>query len=242
MTDTILLVDDDADASLSLARALQTTSLDIAVERAATKAHALEIIEQKQPLVVVLDLCLDPQEGVESGFSTLKKSYQIAPHCRVIVLTGHGDFQYGIRALELGAASFLEKPADINHLKILIQDGLAQARIKQKALQTPQGDDSGIHSLLIGKSAAAIILKEEISYAAQNKLPVLLTGETGTGKSLCARTIHDLSSRSQQSFVRFQPGLQSSELVSSELFGHTKGAFTGATSDREGLLKSADSG
>lgn len=237
---SVLIVDDDQDALASLARAL---NLNCSIHLASNAKSALEKLEKAKPDVMILDLSLDDKLGVESGYSVLKSCQQLSTSCRTIVLTGHGTTEYGIRALQLGAASFLEKPADISHLRALVSDGIAQSNLKQAYLKIKDNSpEPGLEKLIVGSSPVANKIREDLKYAAFNNMPVLITGETGTGKGLCAKVIHDLSSRSKAQFVRYQPFLGSADLIASDLFGHRKGAFTGAEQNREGLLKFADQG
>jgi len=233
----ILLIDDDSDAVLSLSRLISSSDQGLSVSACTSEVKALELLKASNPAVLVLDLSLNEKEGVESGFRLLKKVLQIAPATRIIVLTGHGSIQHGVRALQLGAASFLEKPAETDHLLALIRDGIIQSNIRNEfeRLKLEKSHDL-LESIIIGESELTKKVRESIRYASQTPQPILITGETGTGKGLCASCIHRLSSRSNKSFVRFQPSFSNADLVGSELFGHKRGAFTGADQDRVGLL------
>ena len=143
----------------------------------------------------------------------------------------------------MGAASFLEKPADPIHLAALIKDAVKLARLKRDyfSLQSEQslpGDLLELHS----KSAAMQEALQTVAYAASTTQPVLILGETGTGKGVIAQAIHDATQKRRGAFIRFQPSFGGQDLVASELFGHKKGAFTGATEDRRGLIEEADGG
>jgi len=239
----LLIIDDDSDAVLSLSRLISSAAPELSVSACTTATKALELLEEKNPAVAILDLSLNEQEGVESGFQLLKEILRVIPSCRVIVLTGHGSIQHGVRALQLGAASFLEKPAEIDHLLALVIDGARQAEIRREFERLKhQGSHDLLDGMVLGESKAIEKVRESIRYAAQTPQAVLITGETGTGKGLCANSIHRLSSRSQQSFIRFQPSFSNADLVGSELFGHKKGAFTGADRDRAGLLEEVQGG
>ena len=128
-------------------------------------------------------------------------------------------------------------------LQALIDDGILQSNLKRSYEQIREsGQERELEDLIVGKSAAAQKLREEVLYAGQNKQAVFLNGETGTGKGLCARAIHDFGRRQEKSFVRYQPTFGTGDMVSSDLFGHSKGAFTGAIEDRRGLIEVADGG
>ncbi|MCB0309663.1 MAG: sigma-54-dependent Fis family transcriptional regulator [Bdellovibrionales bacterium] len=239
---TILLVDDDSEALLTLSKALSVMQLEARILAAGTAEKALALLQDSNPHVAVLDLCLDERVGVESGFKLLEQFAGHSPACRIIVLTGHGSIEHGVRAIQLGAASFIEKPADIPHLSALIKDGLTQAELKRSHDKLSAAPHQQLEELVVGDSPAMVKVRQEIEYAARTNQTVLICGETGTGKGLCARAIHECSSRSQNHFVRYQPNFNTPDLVSSELFGHVKGAFTGAERDRVGLLKLAHNG
>ncbi|MDZ4787008.1 MAG: sigma-54 dependent transcriptional regulator [bacterium] len=241
-TKNILLVDDDEDALLSLVRALKATIPDLSFN-AATKAEmALQLIKEKSPQVLVTDLCLNELEGPESGFNLLKEALKIDSTMRAIILTGVDSPKAGIKCLELGASSFIEKPADISHLSALIKDGVSQAILKRDFAELNQKLQQPSLSNIIGSSDLAKKLRAEIQYAASNNQSILITGETGTGKGLCALAIHKLSKRSAQKFVRYQPSYATFDLVNSDLFGHVKGAFTGAEASRHGLISESRAG
>ncbi|MCB0352358.1 MAG: sigma-54-dependent Fis family transcriptional regulator [Bdellovibrionales bacterium] len=239
---SVLLVDDDSDALVSLARALSVQSLNATIEASSSLSKAKELIRDNRPAVAVVDLSFDVAKGVEGGFELLAFIRGEVPECRAIVLTGHGSVEYGVRSLDMGASNFLEKPANIPHLSALIRDGLAQADLfrRYESLKTGQEEDD-LESFLVGTSEYASRLREQIRYLAATGQSVLITGETGTGKGVCAAALHRLSSATGK-FVRYQPGLGGADLIGSELFGHVKGAFTGAEADRTGIVESAVGG
>jgi DNA-binding NtrC family response regulator len=238
----LLLVDDDGEAVLSLSRALRAAGFGGALEAAgsAEKAHALAL--QKDFHVAVLDLTLDSREGPESGFRLLGQLARDCPLCRIIVLTGNASLQHGVRALSSGAAHFLEKPADPRHLSALIEDSVGQSKLRREFEALKKGDRQDGSQLIVGTSAAAERIREEVRFAASHAQAVLITGESGTGKGLCARAIHEASARGRQRLVRYQPSFSNADLVTSDLFGHVKGSFTGAEGARKGLIEEADGG
>lgn len=237
-----MFVDDDGDALLSMVRALKTEGISAAMHACSSPQAALKLSGEVNPQVVVLDLGLDEKRGVESGFELLAALQKRDPTCRIIVLTGHGGPRFGVRALSMGAASFLEKPADIMHLKELIRDGITQCELKRSYNAIAADDRSRLASMLTGSSSCMCELREGAAYAARTAQPVMITGETGSGKGVCALAIHRLSVRCARNFVKYQPGLGAADLVNSALFGHLKGAFTGAGESRAGLLLEAHGG
>ncbi|MEZ4753805.1 MAG: sigma-54 dependent transcriptional regulator [Bdellovibrionota bacterium] len=236
---SVLLIDDDGELVMSLSRALRVQGLDAEIEAATSAESALEMFQSTAYEVVVLDLSLDDKHGVDSGFELLSKLKSQDPTVRIIMLTGHGSIDHGIRALALGAANFLEKPANVSHLKELIVDGISQSRLRRD-FEKIKNTTTSLDSIIIGSSSPIQKLKSEIEFAASNQQSVLLLGETGTGKGLCARAIHALSKGKE--FVLYQPNYSGADLVNSDLFGHKAGSFTGAESDRKGLLLRAAAG
>ncbi len=240
---SVLLVDDDQDAVLSLQRALRARGLTAKLQAATGREAALEIAAAALPEVVLLDLCLQESAGVESGFSLLRALLDADPTCRIIVLTGNGSIEYGVRSLQQGAASFVEKPADLDHLQALILDGIRQSRLRRAYEEVRNKEEQDvISSLIIGTSPAIKEVLSAVRYAGQTSQSVLLVGETGTGKGLCAAAIHKAGPRRERNFIRFQPHFGNPDLVQSDLFGHAANAFTGAVKERRGLLAEADGG
>ncbi|MCB0317292.1 MAG: sigma-54-dependent Fis family transcriptional regulator [Bdellovibrionales bacterium] len=238
----VLLVENEQELVLSLLRVLKSQEIKAKFSAVTSANKAIELVQKSPPEVIILDLCLDESIGVESGFSVLKQVQEIDTSIRVIVLTGHGNSEYGIRSLSLGAASFLEKPAEISQLKALIEDGIYQAKLRREFLKQKKIVQDKTISQFIGNSTLISKIKEDIVFAAANDQPVLILGETGTGKGLCAKLIHELSRRKTQELVSYQPSSVGHDLVNSELFGHKAGSFTGADFDRQGLIARANKG
>jgi len=238
----LLLVDDDGDLVVSLSRALSPHMQGLSLCGATNLRDALSMARVESPKVVVLDLCIDERVGVESGFEALVHLQRECRHARIIVLTGHGSVQHGVRALHMGASSFIEKPVEPEHLAALVRDAASQAQLRRdyEALSTQTSSPAG--ELLCGVSQPIQTLREKLSFIATTPQAVLIIGETGTGKGLCARIIHELSARRVHRFVHYQPNYGGADLVHSELFGHVRGAFTGATEARRGLVADADKG
>lgn len=239
----VLLVDDDEPASRALKAALLRRAPELSISTAATAEQALELIRRDRPEAVVLDLTIEHERGPESGLGLMRSILETDPTVRALVLTGHNDDELGIRSLQEGAASFLRKPADADHLTALVRDAVSYARLKRRVFRmTPVSERLTALTGLSTKSRAMEPVIESIAYAASNRQPVLLVGETGVGKGLVAQTIHRAGSPADAPFIRFQPRFGTPDLVSSELFGHQKGAFTGAHEQRKGLLEEANKG
>jgi DNA-binding NtrC family response regulator len=238
----VLLVDDDGELLQSLARALSPRISPLRLNGATTSAAAHALVQQHKPCVIVLDLCIDERQGVESGFELLASCRKSDPTSRIIVLTGHGSLAHGVRALTLGAASFMEKPAEPEHLAAVITDAASQSHLRRECEKLSHQAAISSMQALAGQSDAMKLLRDRLAFVATTPQPVLLIGETGTGKGLCARLIHDSSPRRLKRFVQYQPNFGGGDLVQSELFGHVKGAFTGALETRQGLAVEADHG
>lgn len=244
--ETVYFVDDDGEASASLIRALKGLGLRAECHAFTTAKAATDAIRRGSALdVAVIDLSLEPMKGVESGFELLREIVRHSPDTRIVVLTGHGSDEYGIKALQLGAANFLEKPANPSHLAALITDGIAQCRLRRRVRDLEQHAPSGGTLALVGASAAMSTLRTELDFLASNTLSVFLRGETGVGKSYFAQALHQRSKERgvlTGAFVSYAPRAGGMDLISSDLFGHIKGAFTGAAENKAGLLQHANGG
>ena len=242
----LLLADDNREATTSLSLALQKNLINADIHLSHSPKSALTTASKNSIDVAILDLCIVENQGVESGFKLLQDLLKLRPHTQVLILTGHGDTLNGVRALECGARNFLIKPANIDHLTVLVKEAFRYKQLQEKVslLQNQRDleEKELLDSTLIGCSSQIKKLREDILFAASNSQPVILLGETGVGKGHAARLIHQLSKRSKNPFVRFQPGLTKDDLLASELFGHIAGAFTGALEKRDGILLKADNG
>jgi two-component system response regulator GlrR len=238
----VLLIDDDGELLHSLARALSPRIAPLSIGGASSVDVALALFRRHRPRVVVVDLCLDEKQGTESGFQVLSQMRDLDGTSRIIVVTGHGSLVHGVRALQLGAASFVEKPADPERLAAIIIDAAAHADLRREFDRTSHEHVAAPTLQLVGRSDVIKALRDRISFIATIPHPVLILGETGTGKGLCARIIHACSSRRARRFVHAQPNFGGGDLAQSELFGHLKGAFTGATESRVGLASEAHEG
>lgn len=238
----VLLVDDDGELLQSLVRAISARVAPLRLRGATTARGTEDEVTQHRPSVIVLDLCIDEKRGVESGFEVLSRCRAIDPTSRIIVLTGHGSLAHGVRALTLGAASFIEKPVEPEHLAAVIRDAAYHAQLRREYESRSANSVPSSIAHLIGKSGAISSLRDRISFVATTPQPVLILGETGTGKGLCARLIHECSQRREKRFIHYQPNYGGGDMAQSELFGHVRGAFTGATETRAGLALEADQG
>lgn len=240
---SILLVDDDKDYTQSLKRALIVKGIKENIFTASTPLESIKILKSKSPNVAIVDLELDSSKGVESGYSLLKQILDEDKTCKVIILTGHSSSEYGIKAIKFGASNFLKKPADINHLIVLIKDAIEQSLMLREYENLKQDiNQKNIENFIIGESDEIKQIRDEVLFLGQNNSPILIMGETGTGKGLVAKSIHLFGKYKDKQFVRYQPNYLSNDLTNSDFFGHKKGSFTGALEDKKGLLELSNNG
>jgi two-component system response regulator PilR (NtrC family) len=220
-----LVIDDEPDIcellSLTLGR------MDIETESASDVGGAKTLLGARDFDICLTDMRLPDGDGLE-----LVEWMQVhAPGVPVAVITAHGNIETAVQALKLGAFDFISKPLDLNHLRNVVENAL-------------KVDDSaaGPQSRLLGDSQPMRDLRDMIDKVSRSQAPVHISGESGTGKELVARLIHDTGPRAEGPFVPVNCGAIPAELMESEFFGHRKGSFTGAVSDKIGLVQSADSG
>jgi two-component system response regulator AtoC len=230
----VLVVDDDAAFRASLCRELSSSGYR--VSEAANGVQMQERLLAGEPDVVLLDLRL----ASEDGLSLLQHARSHASS-EVIMLTGHGSVPSAIRALKLGAADYLQKPCDLDELELAIERAIETRRLKERNVILERGlVRPGAE--MIGGSPAFREMMAEIDRAAQSLSNVLIVGESGTGKELVARRLHQASPTREKPLVMVDCASLSDELMHSELFGHEKGAFTGAVERKHGLFEVADGG
>jgi len=237
MSHQILLVEDDA----GLARVLRLLLEDAGdkVEVAASLAEAKASIASQAHDLVVTDLKLPDGDGLE----VLKLSRELRPDVPVLMMTAFATVQTAVQAMKLGAFDYITKPFENDRMKALAANALRMRDLafENQRLRRRMEEQYGLGAI-IGSSAAMERVREQVRLAAPSTAAVMVVGETGTGKELVARAIHTLSPRSGGPFVAVNCGAIPENLVESELFGHKKGAFTGAMSDRDGRFVQADSG
>jgi two-component system NtrC family response regulator len=202
----------------------------------------LEVFARQRPAVILLDMGLEnvPDKGLELIDPLLLEDRGL----KIIVITANTSESLGQEAVAKGAFDYLNKPIDIDHLRIILERALRINRLENQP--SPSGQEPGIRSdprlFMLGKSDVMERIFEFIRKLAVTDVNVLIRGESGTGKELCARAIHYHSSRSEMPFVPINCGAIPETLIESELFGYVKGAFTGANSDKTGLIESAAGG
>jgi DNA-binding NtrC family response regulator len=230
----ILITDDEKAIRNTLEEILQYENYEVsAVE---SGQLALDFVEENDIDLMFLDIKMQGMDGLE----TLKKLRKAGHEFPVIMISGHGTIEIAVEATKMGAYDFLEKPPDLNRLLISVRNALSQQNLtkeyKQIKKKLPKVQE------IIGESKAISSIKTLIEKVAPTQSRVLITGENGTGKELVAKWIHEKSPRSAGPFVEVNCAAIPSDLLESELFGHEKGAFTGASEQRIGKFEQADSG
>ena len=236
----ILIVEDDEEIRLQMKWALAP---DYEVFVAGERHSALEVLRAEQPAVVTLDLGLPPHpREVQEGFHTLNDILQEDAHAKVIVITGHAGKEYAIQAVGQGAYDFLCKPVQLDELKVISRRALHVYRLEQEHRILQQRLNGEAFEKMVGTSPQMQEVFAMIRKVAIAEAPILIMGESGTGKELVARAIHQQSLRSKGPFIAINCGAIPESLMESELFGHEKGAFTGAHIQRKGRVELAQDG
>jgi two-component system nitrogen regulation response regulator NtrX len=231
---SILIVDDESSIRQSLEGILEDEGFQTSF--AATGEDAINSVQVEDPDLILLDIWMPGIDGLE----TLKRIKQLRPNQLVIMMSGHGSIETAVKATRLGAYDFIEKPLSLEKVLLSIQNAMkiGQLVAENQALKEKISRDYE----MIGKSQSISKLKEQINIAAPSSGWALITGENGTGKELVARAIHQQSTRALKPFVEVNCAAIPEELIESELFGHEKGAFTGATTARKGKFDQANGG
>jgi len=231
---TLFLVDDDAIIADSLEYVL---SDEYQIERACDRVSSFEMIDKmvESPILALVDLGLPPNtHRPDEGLAVIRKISQMHPSTRVLVLSGQDNKKHVLQAKEGGAVDFIAKPCDIAEIKV---------RLKRQIIAG--GGESGGHGDvegIVGSSEEIELLRMQIRQIADSPYPVLIEGESGSGKEVTARNLHRCSSRKLEPFLTLNCAAFNGELLESQLFGHVKGAFTGATETKKGFFEEAGSG
>jgi DNA-binding NtrC family response regulator len=232
----ILVVDDEPEIRSLLAAVLQSKGYEVVT--AADGEAALQQVPRERPAVILMDLTM-PRMG---GLDALPEIKRLDPEVPVIICTAHADLATAVRAMKLGAYDYLTKPFDVELLALTLERALERNQLRSRIDELKrQGPGSSLAERMGGSSAIAQVI-QQVSQVAESNFTVLVQGETGTGKELVARAIHHQSPRRQAPFVAVDCGAIPETLVESELFGHERGAFTGAQAKREGHFQLAKGG
>lgn len=244
MTDAkqkLLIVEDD----LGLQKQLKWSYEDFEVFCASTREEALTLLRSEEPDVVTLDLGLPPDpDGVTEGFATLEEMLKLKPDTKVIVASGHGARESALRAISAGAWDFYQKPVDIDELHLIVRRAFHVRELELQNAKLQSVDQSGetLLGTILTASPEMLKVARTVERVANTGVSVMLLGASGTGKELLARGLHKASERADKPFVAINCGAIPENLLESELFGHEKGAFTGAVKTTEGKIEIADGG
>jgi two-component system nitrogen regulation response regulator NtrX len=231
---TILIVDDEPGVRSALGGVLRDEGFD--VDAAASGEECLERVAARGYDVVVLDVWLPGMDGL----ATLQRLRERRVDAQIVMISGHGNIESAVRAIKMGAFDFVEKPLSLEKTVLVVRNAVRQRHLEaeNRALRA-QVDRQHV---MVGDSRAIRQLRDQVAMAAPTNGRVLIYGENGTGKELVARTIHAQSRRRAGPFIEVNCAAIPEELIESELFGHVKGAFTGAVADRRGRFEAASGG
>jgi two-component system nitrogen regulation response regulator NtrX len=234
MSASILVVDDEDAVGSSLSSILQDEGYDVSVAKSG--AEALKIYTADPPDLMLLDIWMPEMDGLE----TLRRVKELVPTAQVMMMSGHGSIETAVKAIKLGAYDYIEKPLSLENVTLRVKHALDQYRLEQenRSLRTKVKKQFE----LVGQSPAMQQLRQLINTAGPTNSRVLIGGENGTGKELVARAIHEESARADRPFVAVNCAAIPETLIESELFGHEKGSFSGATSMKRGQFEQADGG
>lgn len=237
----LLIVEDDQ----GLQRQLKWSYEDFEVLCASNRPEALAILRAEEPDVVTLDLGLPPDpDGITEGFAALEEMLLIKPDTKVIVASGHNAKESALRAISAGAWDFYQKPVDIDELHLIVKRAfhVRDLEMQNQKAQAPAAEGEMLFGSMITASPEMLKAARTIERVANTNVSVMLLGASGTGKELLARGLHDASDRKNKPFVAINCGAIPENLLESELFGHEKGAFTGAIKTTEGKIEIANGG
>lgn len=234
MAESILIVDDEPAILTSLSKILEDEGYQIAMAKSGQEA--LKMLGADPPDLMMLDIWMPELDGIE----TLKRAREQAPQVQVVMMSGHGNIETAVKAIKLGAYDFIEKPLSLENVTLRVRHALDQRRLQEenKTLRSKVARQSE----LVGTSPAMQKLRALIKTAGPANARVLIGGENGTGKELVARAIHQHSPRVDKPFVAVNCAAIPETLIESELLGHEKGSFTGATTQKRGQFEQADGG
>jgi two-component system, NtrC family, nitrogen regulation response regulator NtrX len=231
---TILIVDDEPGVRSALGGVLRDEGYD--VEAVESGERCLERLAMQVYDVVLLDIWLPGMDGL----ATLMRMRERQIDSQVVIISGHGNVESAVRAIKMGAFDFVEKPLSLEKTVLVVRNAIRQRRLEAENLALRAKVDA--HHTMVGDSRAMVLLREQVAVAAPTNGRVLIFGENGTGKELVARNIHGMSRRRAGPFVEVNCAAIPEELIESELFGHVRGAFTGAVADRRGKFEAAHGG
>jgi len=233
---SILVVDDEPGVRSSVSGVLKDEGFD--VDAVGTGEECLERANSDAYDVIVLDIWLPGLDGL----TTLQRLRERQIDSQVVIISGHGNIESAVRAIKMGAFDFIEKPLSLEKTVLVVRNALRQRDLEAENRVLRAKVDRQQHNTMIGESAPMLRLREQVALAAPTNGRVLILGDNGTGKELVARTLHQQSRRKSGPFIEVNCAAIPEELIESELFGHARGAFTGAVADKPGRFEQANTG
>lgn len=234
MYHTILIIDDEKDIRKALTGILEDEGYQVL--NAESGIEGIEIARQELPDLILLDIWMPGMDGLEA----LEELKKLIPQVTVIMISGHGTIETAVRATKLGAFDFIEKPLSLEKVLISVANALQLQNLKVENAELKRSASTEYE--LIGEASEIISIREQIHHVASTSASVLISGENGSGKELIACSIHCNSPRRERPFIIVHCSAIPEELIESELFGHEKGAFIGASSHKKGRFDQADGG
>ena len=234
MSASILIVDDEVSILNSLSSILEDEGYEVSVAKSGIEA--LKLCAVSPPELMMLDIWMPDMDGLE----TLRRLRELVPQTQVMMMSGHGSIETAVKAIKLGAYDYIEKPLSLENVTLRVKHALDQHRLEQENRTLRTKVERKFE--LIGQSPAMRQLKQIIETAGPTNSRVLIGGENGTGKELVARAIHQQSPRANRPFVAVNCAAIPETLIESELFGHERGSFSGATTMKRGQFEQADGG
>jgi NtrC-family two-component system response regulator AlgB len=232
----VLVIDDEPAVRKTLSLVLQTAGYEVAV--ASDGEAGVELAMRSPPSLVITDV----QLGGMDGLAVTRALTQEVPNTPIIVMTGHATIENAVAAMQAGAVDYLIKPVSPSQVRHAVEKALASTRMQTELAESRRMAGRRTHISFESQNAAMRGMLAQVDHIATTAATVLILGETGTGKSVLARHIHEISGRCHRPFVTVQCAVISPSLIESELFGHKKGAFTGANQAHAGLIETAGSG
>jgi len=231
---TVLVIDDEENIRKSLTGVLSDEGYEVVT--ASSGQEGIDLLLETQPSIVMLDIWMPGIDGVE----TLRRLKEVRPDLPIIMITGHGDIDTAVKTIKMGAYDFIQKPLALEQIVLSVKHGLDEHKLREENESLKKRIERRYE--IVGESGRIKELKQQIALAGPTNGWVLIHGGSGTGKELVARAIHRASKRVSGPFVEVNCAAIPQELIESELFGHEKGAFTGATGMKRGKFELADKG